>query len=53
MTTFSKTLVALLLISCGAILAGCATNSPKQSSIPWSQPAAWEAQVPGMSQMGR
>ncbi|HVU36034.1 MAG TPA: hypothetical protein VHE61_21515 [Opitutaceae bacterium] len=54
MTTFTKTLLALLLVGCGAILAGCATNGPKQSSIPWSQPASWEAQIPGMAQpMGR
>lgn len=50
MTTSLKSLFALLLIGCGALLAGCTTNSPKQSSIPWSQPAAWEGQIPGMAQ---
>ncbi|WP_199226776.1 hypothetical protein [Opitutus sp. ER46] len=52
MTSFSKRLLALLLVAGGALLAGCTTNSPKQSSIPWSQPAAWEGQIPGMAQQG-
>lgn len=54
MTSSSKLLVALLLALGGAFVAGCSTHSPKQSSIPWSQPASWEGQIPGMAQpMGR
>jgi hypothetical protein len=49
MTSFTKTLLALLLVAGGAFVAGCSTNSPKQSSIPWSQPASWEGQIPGMT----
>jgi hypothetical protein len=50
MTTFQKTILVVLLASFGAILTGCSTNSPKRSSIPWSQPAGWEGQIPGMGQ---
>ena len=54
MTTLKKTILVALLGSLGAFLGGCATNSPKNSSIPWSQPATWEGQIPGMGQsMGR
>lgn len=34
----------------GLLLGGCTTNTPKQSSIPWSKPADWEGQIPGMGQ---
>lgn len=50
MTTFQKTILVVLLASFSAILSGCSTNSPKRSSIPWSQPAGWEGQIPGMGQ---
>lgn len=50
MTSLPKLLLASLLLACGALATGCSTNSPKQSSIPWSQPAAWEGQIPGMGQ---
>lgn len=50
MTTFNKSVLILLLAACGAIASGCATNGPKKSSIPWSQPAGWEGQIPGMGQ---
>lgn len=54
MISSTKTILALLLIAAGALIAGCSTNTPKQSSIPWSQPASWEGQIPGMAQpMGR
>jgi hypothetical protein len=54
MTTLKKSVLVAVLATFAAILGGCSTNSPKQSSIPWSQPAAWEAQIPGMSApMGR
>ncbi len=50
MTTPKKTLLVVLLAAVGAIVTGCSTNSPKRSSIPWSQPAGWEGQIPGMGQ---
>lgn len=50
MSSFTKPLLILLLAACGAMVSGCSTNSPKKSSIPWSQPAGWEGQIPGMGQ---
>ena len=54
MSTLKKSLLSLLLLAIGAMAGGCSTQSPKQSSIPWSQPAGWEGQIPGMgAQKGR
>lgn len=50
MTSFSKRVLAALLVAIGSLVAGCSTNSPKQTSIPWSRPAGWEGQIPGMGQ---
>ena len=50
MTTLKKTILATLLLATGAIVGGCSTQSPKQTSIPWSRPAGWEGQIPGMGQ---
>ena len=50
MSTFKKSVISLLLLAIGAIVGGCSTNSPKQTSIPWSRPAGWEGQIPGMGQ---
>lgn len=48
MTPSKKTILSLLLLAFVATMAGCA--SPKRdSSIPWSRPADWEGQIPGMS----
>ncbi|MEO6875119.1 MAG: hypothetical protein ABI222_09885 [Opitutaceae bacterium] len=48
MTTLKKPLFALLLIAFGATLGGCTNKTSKDTSIPWSRPADWEGQVPGM-----
>jgi hypothetical protein len=50
MTSLRQTVIVFLLAACGALLGGCSANSPKQSSIPWSRPAGWEGQIPGMGQ---
>ncbi|MBL9186897.1 MAG: hypothetical protein JNK23_05420 [Opitutaceae bacterium] len=50
MKSLRQPLLALLLVAFGAILAGCSTQSPKQTAIPWSKPAGWEGQIPGMGQ---
>jgi hypothetical protein len=47
-----KRAVAVFLVAMGALLAGCSTDSPTASSIPWDQPADWEGQIPGMSGSG-
>jgi hypothetical protein len=43
---------ALLLLALGALLAGCTTDAPADSSIPWNRPADWEGQIPGMTGSG-
>jgi hypothetical protein len=48
MNSFLKTVVALLGLGLGFFLAGCQTQTPQASAIPWSQPANWENQIPGM-----
>jgi hypothetical protein len=45
-----KLIFAFLFAVSGMFVAGCSTRAPNQSSIPWSQPAAWEGQIPGMAQ---
>jgi hypothetical protein len=47
-----KRAAALLLIALVAFLAGCSTNGPTDSSIPWNRPADWEGQIPGMTGSG-
>lgn len=54
MTTLKKPVALLLLAAFGALLTGCNIKSEKESAIPWSRPAGWEGQVPGMgTQSGR
>jgi hypothetical protein len=48
MNSFFKAIVAALLFALGLFGAGCSTQAPAASSIPWSQPANWENQIPGM-----
>jgi len=48
MNAFTKSFISLLLLAGAALFAGCSTQTPADSSIPWSRPAAWENQVPGM-----
>jgi type IV pilus biogenesis protein CpaD/CtpE len=47
-----KRAAAVLLAALGALLAGCASDNPAASSIPWNQPADWEGQIPGMTGSG-
>lgn len=51
MKKFKFSFVALLL-GLGAMLGGCSLNSQKNSAIPWSRPANWEGQIPGMGTTG-
>lgn len=46
MTSTQRLLLAALAASIAALVTGCST--PSDSSIPWSRPAGWEGQVPGM-----
>lgn len=47
-----KRTALLLIIALGAVLAGCSSETPEASSIPWNQPADWEGQIPGMNNSG-
>jgi len=53
MKTLLRLILSLSLLS-GSILifSGCEEKSPYDSSIPWSRPADWENQMPGMGGMG-
>ena len=51
MTLFKKSVLALVLLGSLAALSGC-MSAQKDSSIPWSRPADWEGQIPGMSSSG-
>lgn len=33
-------------------MSGCETKTKDDSSIPWSRPASWEGQIPGMGGFG-
>lgn len=44
--------IGLLLLFAATLLVGCTTRGAKDTSIPWSRPADWEGQIPGMSQQG-
>ncbi len=48
--TSLKKLSAVLLAAAGLALTGCSLNPQKDTSIPWSRPANWEGQIPGMGQ---
>lgn len=50
MTSPKKAFAVILLGTMAAFFAGCATNGPKKSAIPWGQPQSWEGQIPGMGQ---
>lgn len=50
MNKLKKPIGVLLLLAFGSLLGGCSTRSAKESSIPWSRPAGWEGQIPGMGQ---
>ena len=49
MNPLKKSALLVLLALLGSLIGACSTNSPKKSSIPWSQPAGWEGQIPGMA----
>lgn len=47
-----KATLRLLLVIAGItgsfVFTGCTSQTEADSSIPWSRPANWEGQVPGM-----
>jgi len=50
MHPLKKPLLVLLLATFAALFAGCETRRQKDTAIPWSRPANWEGQIPGMGQ---
>lgn len=40
--------LAFLFLAIGVLHGGCTMNSQKDTSIPWSRPANWEGQIPGI-----
>jgi nitrous oxide reductase accessory protein NosL len=47
-----KALLALLIATITLLAAGCTSRPSDETSIPWSRPAGWEGQVPGMGSTG-
>lgn len=41
-------LVGILLAGLGGLLSGCQPMTDQEAELPWSQPADWEYQQPGM-----
>ena len=50
MNSLKKSILILLLATFAAFLSGCETRRQKDTAIPWSRPAGWEGQIPGMGQ---
>jgi len=48
MSSIRHRILFLLLLTLGALAGGCSTRPQSQTSIPWSRPADWEGQIPGM-----
>jgi len=48
----SKALLTFLTLTLIALTCGCTSRTPQDSSIPWSRPATWEGQIPGMGSPG-
>ncbi|MCZ6674901.1 MAG: hypothetical protein O7C75_18380 [Verrucomicrobia bacterium] len=47
-------ILSFLTVASGLLLfAGCEEKSPYDTSIPWSRPADWEQQLPGVGNPGR
>jgi len=50
MTSPKKLLPLLLLVALAGLVGGCSMQPQKDTAIPWSRPAGWEGQIPGMGQ---
>jgi len=48
MNSFARSTLLLLVLAAAALAGACSTQTPTDSAIPWSRPANWENQVPGM-----
>lgn len=43
-------IIVLLLALFAVVATGCTSRTASDTSIPWSRPAGWEGQIPGMGQ---
>ena len=50
MSSKSRLIIAILAVIASFALSSCATKRQDETSIPWSRPADWEGQIPGMGQ---
>lgn len=48
MKAYVRFLIVLAGIAGSFFFTGCTSQTEADSSIPWSRPANWEGQVPGM-----
>ena len=48
MNSLKKPILGFLLLVLGALFAGCTSQTSQDTAIPWSRPASWEGQIPGM-----
>ena len=48
MNTLKKPVLVFLVLAFAALAGGCSLQPQKDTSIPWSRPAGWEGQIPGM-----
>ena len=44
----SRILAALFVLAAPLLFTACTSKSDQDTSIPWSRPAGWEGQIPGM-----
>lgn len=48
MKLVARALLAALSLAGAFLASGCTAKTDRDTSIPWSRPAGWEGQVPGM-----
>ncbi|MDD3179614.1 MAG: hypothetical protein PHQ04_04605 [Opitutaceae bacterium] len=48
MNRLVRLILASVLLALLGLTSGCSSGTSKESSIPWSRPATWEGQIPGM-----
>jgi hypothetical protein len=48
MNRLFRVFLAAVFVALLGMATGCTSMDRKDSSIPWSRPASWEGQIPGM-----
>lgn len=52
MNSLIRALCATLFVAAAFAFSGCTSKTSDDSSIPWSRPAGWEGNIPGMGDPG-